>query len=310
MALPFERWGVDFVGPLPETKTRNKFVITSIDYSTRWVVAKAVPNMDSITVQNFLYEDIMYHYGAPHELITDRGKAFLSVGIADFEREHGIDHLLTSPYHPQTNGMVERMHAMLKHSLTTLTLDQPSRWDEYLKQAVFALRTRTHAVTKFSPFFLLYGVHPRMDYDEDLAPPASLLTSLDELEEMEADGEFYARSFEALGQDRAASYIRSKAQMEIMKKRGDFPEWASQSRFTVGDMVKLKHHGRTVLEFKWKGPYHIVDLGHEGTYFLMSPSGLRLDAPVNQNDLSPWLAVTTDNEGYFYDGTAGRTNMV
>ena len=51
-------------------------------------------------------------------------------------------------YQPQTNGMVERMHAMLKHSFTTLTLDQPSRWDEYLKQAVFALRTRTLAVTK------------------------------------------------------------------------------------------------------------------------------------------------------------------
>ena len=56
-----------------------------------------------------------YHYGAPYELITDRGKSFLSQGIAAFEREHGIDHLLTSPYHPQTNGRVERMLATFSH---------------------------------------------------------------------------------------------------------------------------------------------------------------------------------------------------
>ena len=49
-ALPFERWGVDFVGPLPKTAFGNLFIITAIDYSTRWVVAKAVPNMDSFTV--------------------------------------------------------------------------------------------------------------------------------------------------------------------------------------------------------------------------------------------------------------------
>jgi hypothetical protein len=147
---------------------------------------------------------------------------------------------------------------------------------------------------------LLYGVHPRLDFDDDLAPPASLLTPLNEFERMEADGEFYARTFEAFGQDRAASYTRSKVQMEIMKKRGDFPEWSSQSYFTVGDMVKLKHHSRTALEFKWKCPYHVTVLGHEGTYFLMTPSGLRLDAPCNQNDIAPWLAITEDNQDFNY----------
>ncbi|KAH9251780.1 hypothetical protein BASA81_010350 [Batrachochytrium salamandrivorans] len=65
-----------------------------------------------------------------------------------------------------TNGMVERMHATMGHAITTLTQGRPDRWDEYLQQTVFALRVRKHAVTKQSPFYLLYGVHPRLPGDD------------------------------------------------------------------------------------------------------------------------------------------------
>ncbi|KAH9244611.1 hypothetical protein BASA81_017979 [Batrachochytrium salamandrivorans] len=68
VALPFERWGMDFVQDLPRTKSGNQHIITAIDYATRWVVAKAVPNRDSVTVASFLYE-LMMNYGSPFELL-------------------------------------------------------------------------------------------------------------------------------------------------------------------------------------------------------------------------------------------------
>ncbi|KAH9252994.1 hypothetical protein BASA81_008998 [Batrachochytrium salamandrivorans] len=108
----------------------------------------------------------MMTYGAPFEIISDRGKSFLAEGIDLFERENKIRHLATTPYHPQTNGMVERMHAMLGHGLTTLVHGKRDRWDEYLPQVLLALRTRTHA-----------------------AP-------LDEIERMEENSEFIARNLE------------------------------------------------------------------------------------------------------------------
>ncbi|KAH9265139.1 hypothetical protein BASA83_011371 [Batrachochytrium salamandrivorans] len=99
-----------------ETKSGSKYLITCIDYATRWVLAKPVREMTEAAVATFLYE-LMMTYGAPFEIISDRGKSFLAEGISEFERENSIRHLATTPYHPQTNGMVERMHAMLGHGI-------------------------------------------------------------------------------------------------------------------------------------------------------------------------------------------------
>ncbi|KAH9264967.1 hypothetical protein BASA83_011479 [Batrachochytrium salamandrivorans] len=301
VALPFERWGIDFYGPMAETKSGNKYLITCIDYATRWVLAKPVKDMTESAVAAFLYE-LMMTYGAPFEIISDRGKSFLAEGIDLFERENKIRHLATTPYHPQTNGMVERMHAMLGHGLTTLVHGKRDRWDEYLPQVLLALRTRTHAVTGFSPFFLLFGIHPRLPTDE--TPPQNTLAPLDEIERMEENSEFIARNLEEVGQARSAANVRTKAQSEAMRKRGGFDENTPDYYFKVGDMVKMKHHERLKLEFRWKGPYHVVDVGHPGTYWIMTPQGLRLPNAVNQNDLAPWLAPVVDNVDFFYDGTS------
>ncbi|KAH9274690.1 hypothetical protein BASA83_002881 [Batrachochytrium salamandrivorans] len=159
VALPFERWGIDFYGPMVETKSGSKYLITCIDYATRWVLAKPVREMTEAAVATFLYE-LMMTYGAPFEIISDRGKSFLAEGINEFERENSIRHLATTPYHPQTNGMVERMHAMLGHGLTTLVADKRDRWDEYLPQVLLAIRTRTHAVTDSPHLLIIWNTPP------------------------------------------------------------------------------------------------------------------------------------------------------
>jgi len=154
VAFPFERWGLDFVQNLTETKSGNKHIITAIDYATRWVVAKPVKEMTSDVVAEFLYNEILMNYGAPYEIITDRGSSFLAEAFVKYETLQKIKHYASTPYHPQTNGMVERMHEMLGHAITTLTRGKPARWDEYLQQALFGIRVRSHAVTKFLPFYL------------------------------------------------------------------------------------------------------------------------------------------------------------
>ncbi|KAH9274018.1 hypothetical protein BASA83_003655 [Batrachochytrium salamandrivorans] len=175
-------------------------------------------------------------YGAPFEIISDRGKSFLAEGIDLFERENKIRHLATTPYHPQTNGMVERMHAMLGHRLTTLVHGKRDRWDEYLPQVLLALRTRTHAVTGFSPssscsVFILVCQLMRHLLE-------TLWHHWTKIERMEENSEFIARNLEEVGQARSAANVRTKAQSEAMRKRGGFDENTPITFSRVGDMVK------------------------------------------------------------------------
>ena len=303
-ALPFERWGVDFVGPFPLSKNQNKYIITAIDYASRWVVAKAVQTNDAKTVVAFLYQ-LLVDYGSPFEIVSDLGAGFVEQGVQEFLQKHSILHARTTPYHPQSNGMVERMHAMLKSSISALAGGRTNRWDDVLPQALFAIRSRKHAVTGYSPFFLLYGVTPRLPADLD--PPLGHLAPLDEIEAMENNGGYMARLMDELGEARAAANVRSRVQADAIRARGNFQ--AKDYYFEVGDMVKLKHFDAKGLEFHWRGPYHIVQLGYPGTYWLMNPQGLRLPNPTNQSDLAPWLSTLDDNVNFFYDGTARRTNL-
>jgi len=302
IALPFERWGMDFVQNLQVTKSGNRHIITAIDYGTRWVVVRAVKTMDADTVAHFLYHDILVNYGAPYELITDRGSSLLAESIRSYEKIQMIKHCASTPYHPQTNGMVERMHSTLRGIISKLSDGSPDRWDEFLPQAIFSLRVRTHAVTKYSPFYLLYGVHPRIPMDTQ--PLKSAMQPLDELEKMEERHDFNARTFDELGHDRAASYHRSVAQATRMEKYYNSKKKTSDHKYDIGDMVKLKNFGKTKFEFSWKGPYSVVGYGIvQGTYHIMDMRGQILDYSIAQDNLAPWLAPLLSNQDYSYDPT-------
>jgi transposase InsO family protein len=160
--IPFSRWGIDFVQDLPETEEGMTNVFTAVNYATRWVIAVATKDRSAATVGRVLYENIVCSFGAPIELISDRGSCFLADGITAMNEMLKVKHFASTSYHPQTNGMVERMHRDLKRALTTLTASQPIIWDRYLAQAVFALRARRHTVTGESPFFLCFGMEPRI----------------------------------------------------------------------------------------------------------------------------------------------------
>jgi hypothetical protein len=223
--------------------------------------------MDAETVARFLYEDILMNYGGCYEIISDRGSALLAEATKIFEQMQQIRHHASTAYHPQTNGMVERMHATLGSAITKLSDGERERWDEFLPQTLFSIRVRTHAVTKHSPFYLLYGMHPRLP--GDTRPPRPLVP-LDELEQLENREEIVARTFDELGLARKAAYERSKAQARRMKayqdERRGIEDPSQTHAFGVGDMVKMKHHEKEKFEFNWKGPYYVTRLGPPGTY--------------------------------------------
>ena len=68
---PYDRIGMDIVGPLPRTKRGNLYIVVATEYLTKWPEARAIPDAKAASVVSFFYEDIICRHGCPRELLTD-----------------------------------------------------------------------------------------------------------------------------------------------------------------------------------------------------------------------------------------------
>ncbi|GFN81858.1 Pol polyprotein [Plakobranchus ocellatus] len=157
---PFQRVIIDIVGPLPVSQNRYEYILTLVDLSTRWAEEVPLRHISAKDVAQSLF-DLFCRLGFPCEIQSDRGQQFMSQVLREFNSLTNIKHFLSSPYHPQTNGVVERFHSTPKGMLRRLAFDSPSNWCQCLNAALFAYRCQVHTSTGYSPFFLLYGRSPR-----------------------------------------------------------------------------------------------------------------------------------------------------
>ena len=162
---PFYQVGIDFVGPLPITENGNKYIIVAMDYLTKWPEARAVPNATAVETVKFIYKDIICRHGCPKKILSDRGTHFNNQLVEGLMEKFEIKHLLSTPYHPQTNGLVERFNRTLCESLAKL-VDKVNEWDKYIAPVLFAYRTSKHSTTKVSPFYLTYGREAVLPMDD------------------------------------------------------------------------------------------------------------------------------------------------
>ncbi|PIK35096.1 hypothetical protein BSL78_28078 [Apostichopus japonicus] len=107
---PFHRVAIDLVGPLAPVSDRgNRYVLTLVDYATRFPEAVALPSIETERVAEALLE-IFTRVGFPKEILTDMGSQFTSDLMREISRVLQIKQLTTTPYHPICNGLVEKFN--------------------------------------------------------------------------------------------------------------------------------------------------------------------------------------------------------
>ncbi|GBL65279.1 Transposon Ty3-G Gag-Pol polyprotein, partial [Araneus ventricosus] len=155
--IPFNKIGVDLLGRFPLTRNGNRWIIVCTDYLTRFTVTKALPTAEATEIAKFLVEEIILKHGAPREMISDRGRSFLSNLVKDINQLCQTSHLLTTAYHPQTNGLTERFNKTLADMLSMYADVEQRNWDTILPFVTFAYNSAKQDTTGFSPFFLVHG---------------------------------------------------------------------------------------------------------------------------------------------------------
>ena len=160
VTIPFYMIGVDIIGPLKTTTRGNKYILSVIDYYTKYAEAVALPNQEAVTVARAL-EDIFSRHGMPLVLLTDQGSNFESKVITSLCEMFGIEKRRTTAYHPQTDGF----NGILKSLLRMRVNREKNDWDEQLPHALLAYRISTQSSTGVSPFEMLYGRQAQLPLD-------------------------------------------------------------------------------------------------------------------------------------------------
>lgn len=246
---PFYRVGLDLLGPFPTSTQGNKWVAVAIDYATRFAITRALPTSCATEVADFLLHDVILHHGAPHQLLTDRGRSFLAQVIEDILRSCGTKHKFSTAYHPQTNGLTERLNRTITNMIAMYVSPDHRDWDVTLPFVTFAYNSSRHDTATYSPFFLLYGREPSLPLDTLL--PSSKVSVTE-----------YATDAIARA-DYARQIARTRINQSQANQKAAYDKRHRHAEYAPGSLVLLwsprRHVGlSSKLLSRYTGPYKVL----------------------------------------------------
>jgi len=258
--IPFSRVAVDLIGPLTMSDRGMRYVLTLIDYATRYPEATALKRTETTDVAEALLE-MFSRLGFPREILSDNGPQFISAVIKEVMRLMSIKELKSSPYHPMANGLCENFNRTLKAMIRRMSGERPKDWDRYLPSLLFAYREIPQESLQFSPFEMLYG--------RTVRGPLAILREIwtgDEVDnEVRSTYQYVFELRERLEETcRIAHEELSKAKV---KQKGYYNKKAKERKLEIGDKILLLlPTDNNKLTMEWKGPFSIVGKVGENDY--------------------------------------------
>ena len=140
---PWELVAVDIL-KVPMSAEGNQFILVIQDYSSKWPLARAMPDQNAERIIQILRDDVCALVGPPERLHSDLGQNFKSRILSDLCRAFGVKKSRTTPYHPMGDGLVERMNRSLLTLLRSF-VDREEDWEKHLQLLLFIYRTTKHA---------------------------------------------------------------------------------------------------------------------------------------------------------------------
>ncbi len=255
----FYRVALDTAGPLPETKSGNRYVLVAIDHYSKWCEAKAVADHGAKTTTRFLEDEVICRYGVPRFVLTDNGGEW-AAEFDDMCSDYNIHHQRTAPHWPQCNGMAEHLIQTIKHGVTILssTPDNTNCWDEQLAKVMFGYRCGVQSSTRFSPFMILTGRTPRLRADNYLQ---ALTTEIDDTTNVETMAEQFMQKVTLIASIHET--VLRNVEQAHKKQKKTYATRKGKHVFeglNAGEtMVKMRKHGKKkTLTASWEGPYLFV----------------------------------------------------
>ena len=249
---PLELVHMDYLS-LEPSKGNIENVLVITDHFTRYALAYPSKTQTAQATARILWDNFICHYGFPEKFISDQGRNFESDLIKELCKIAGVKKLHTTPYHPQGNGQCERFNSTLCNMLGTLSEEEKSDWKSYLGCMTHAYNCTKHASTTYSPYYLMFGRHPRLPIDVEFGLPKS----------NSGDNSSKSRYVQKLR--RRLNYAFQKAtkvaNQQANKYKSSYDKSIKGPQLQEEDLVLVKivaHKGRHKLQDKWEPEEYVV----------------------------------------------------
>ena len=249
---PLELVHMDYLS-LEPSKGNIENVLAITDHFTRYALAYPSKTQTAQATARILWDNFICHYGFPEKFISDQGRNFESDFIKELCKIAGVKKVHTTPYHPQGNGQCERFNSTLCNMLGTLSEEEKSDWKSYLGCMTHAYNCTKHASTTYSPYYLMFGRHPRLPIDVEFGLNKPNF----------GDNSSKSRYIQKLR--RRLNYAFQKASkysdQQASKYKHSYDKSVKGSQLHENDLVLVKivaHKGRHKLQDRWEPEEYVV----------------------------------------------------
>ena len=279
----FRRFVLDTIH-MPDGLYGFKYLMHASCSTGKWPEARATRKNTSAAWRNFIWEDIICRFGCVPVITCDGGPEF-KAAARELLEIHGVAVILSSPYHPQGNGIAERDGKTLQDTILKCCGDSPRRWPLYVHAALFAVRVTTSRATGYTPYFLTYGQHALFPFD--ISDRTWHVLDWDEVRTTEdllaLRTKQLARREEDIGT--ATEHLKESRQRAADDANRRNEHRLRDDIFEPGTWVLIhetwldnQHGNKGAL--RWAGPYAVVQRHPSGSYALRELDGTLLKESV------------------------------
>lgn len=249
----FGEWGIDFLGPFPVSEEGNSYVCCMVNILTGFPYCEATRDCTSKSAIK-VTERMFSLFGVPGKIRCDQGPAFRAAAYQKLCQNYGAKIEFLPAYTPEWAGFVEKLAGVIRYCLAKSCGQNYSNWCSYLPQILLGIRARVTKRTGVTPFYLMFGVRPKLPLD----------------------GKF-------IGEWKGNTELREVEIERLPGLRATFERESSSSStnvtFQVGDLVMVLDstlRKRGVIDKKkvrYTGPFQVVEVCEQRLYVCKNADG-------------------------------------
>ena len=271
-----------------------RYIVQARCSLTAWPKWRALHTETGQTIGTFIFEEILCHWGAVEEIVTDNGSAYVAA-LDWLANRYRIRHIHISAYNSQANGIVKRQHQMIHDSLVKACDGDTSKWPAAAPFVFWANRAMTCKSTGLSPFFMAHGIEPILPFNiiltTFLIPNLTKPLTTDELIVIRMRQLKKCQDDLAVIQDR----ILKSQHASTRQFKWKFKNTIQHTMFKPGNLILVRNSGsNTEISNKTKpryvGPMVVIRRTHNSAYCLAKLDGAVLKLRYTTFRLVPYLA--------------------